>query len=47
MQTLKDTGIFWRERGLIGSAQSVTSTTGPKRSDECELEKLDTDAVRH
>lgn len=47
MPTLKDSGIFWRERGLIGVVQSVKSTTGPKRNDECELEKLDMDAVRH
>lgn len=45
MQILKDTGIFCRERGFISSAQSVKSTTGSRKSDECELEELDTDAV--
>jgi hypothetical protein len=47
MQFLKNTGKFWCERGLISCAQSVKSVTGPKRSDECELEELDTDTVRH
>jgi len=47
VKRLKNSGIFWRKRGLISSAESVKSTTGPKRSDECELEELDTDAVRH